>query len=67
MQCSTMFKFSAQDLANSINHPNNICKPWIVQRWSSWKSVPIFSKFSVILCVLGHLERLSSSAETRPA
>jgi hypothetical protein len=40
---------------------------WFVWRWSSWMSSRIFSTFSVILLVLDHPERSSSSTDTRPA
>jgi hypothetical protein len=40
---------------------------WIVWQQSSWMSSQIFSSFSIVLLVLGHPERLSSSADSQPA
>jgi hypothetical protein len=40
---------------------------WIIWQRSSWISSQIFSTFSVVLLVLGRLERLPSSTDTRLA
>jgi hypothetical protein len=60
-----MFKFSVKI---SWQTPELIpmvsASSWIVQRQSSWMSSQIFSTFSVVLLVLGHPERSSSSTDT---
>jgi hypothetical protein len=61
-----MFKFSFKISWQTPQLiPTVSASSWIIRQWSSLMISRIFSTFSIVLLVLGHPERLSSSTNTQ--